>query len=216
MTQCRAGQTSRALKRGGSRLRADRFTLQLTEAQCRMVIGASMTAWAAGLPFNRFITVAWGLGGIDPKASVAATGAFIKLARDWLHDRGHPVRWTWVQEYGPKYGAHCHLLLHVPAELEELFRPMPKRWARKVLGGVYVARVMQSQRLGMAMSAEANSAAYEAQLLGKVHYMLKCAPAALEAPLGMTGRGHKPWGQSCLVYGKRAGAWQGKGRTGGQ
>jgi hypothetical protein len=197
------------LKRGGARLRSDRSTQNLTEAQCRKIITVTNSAWAAGSPFNRFITVAWELGGIDSKASVAATGQFITMAREWLLARGHPMPWVWVREWGPKFGAHCHILLHVPPDLDPLFRSMPKRWAKKFLGGAYVAGVVQSQRLYPPTSATADPAAYEAQLLGKVHYMLKCAPAILEGKLGMIGMGEKPWGQSCRVYGKRAGVWQG-------
>ena len=70
-----------------------------------------------------------------------------------------------------------------------------------------MAGVLQSQRLKR--SEAINSQAYKIELLGKVHYMLKAAPIELEAVLGMTGRGHKPWGQSCVVIGKRAGVWQG-------
>lgn len=172
-------------------------------------------AWAAGLPLNRFITLAWELGGVDPTQSVTATGAFIKLAREWMGERGYAMPWAWTQETGPKYGAHCHALLHVPPEIAPLFRPMPRRWARKVLGGTYIAGVVDSQRLSSADACNALPAAYEAEVIGKVHYMLKCAPAALEGPLDMIGRGHRDWGQSCTVYGKRAGVWQGwkKGRS---
>jgi hypothetical protein len=188
---------------------AGRLTHQLTEKQCRTVLAASRAAWSAGAPFNRFVTLAWELGGIDARRCVCATGNFVKLAREWMNARGYFMPWAWVQETGTRYGAHCHLLLHVPPELEPLFRPMPRRWARKVLGGEYISGVLQCQRLLSAGTAGASPAAYEAELTGKVHYMLKCAPAALEDVLGMLGKGHRKWGQSCSVYGKRAGVWQG-------
>ena len=198
-----------ALKRGGARRRAGQRSMLLTEVQCRNLIGGTEVAWAAGLPFNRFITLAWELGGIAPNQCLAATGDFITLAREWMRERDHPMPWAWVQEWGNKFGAHCHILLHVPPDLAPLFRVMPRRWACKVLGGCYVAGVVDSEKLSSAGAFHALPAAYEAQVMGKVHYMLKCAPAALEAPLGMVGRGHRDWGQSCPVYGKRAGVWQG-------
>lgn len=162
---------------------------------------------------NRFITIAWGKGGIDAKASVVATGEFVKRARDWLAAHGYAMPWAWVQERGDKFGQHCHLLLHIDQALDELFRPMPLRWVKDILPGPYVAATLQCQKLSAARAAQNNPAAYEAQLLGKLHYMLKCAPASLEEPLGMNGWAYKPWGQSSLVYGKRAGVWQGWGEV---
>ena len=209
MATCQQDRQQRTLKRGGPRRKAGQRSEQLTEADCRKVLGATEAAWAVGRPLNRFITLAWELGGIDPAQSVAATGAFIKLAREWMGERGFPMPWVWVQETGPTLGAHCHALLHVPPEIAPLFRPMPRRWAHKVLGGVYFAGVVDSQRISSADACNALPAAYEAEVIGKVHYMLKCAPAALEGPLGMIGRGYRDWEQSCPVYGKRAGVWQG-------
>ena len=200
-----------ALKHGGARNSAERQSWQLTAQDCRKLIVASRAAWAAGLPFNRFITCLWQRGGIDRKASVRATGRFVRLAREWLSARGCAMPWVWVQEWGVVNGAHCHILLHVPPELDALFRTMPRRWVSRVLGGRYVHGVLQSQSLRTRRVAGSNPAAYEAELMGKLHYMLKCAPAALEGDLDMTGRGHVDWGQSRKVYGKRAAAWQRKG-----
>lgn len=199
----------RALKRGGARNSRDRKSWQLSEQDCRKLIGASEAAWAAGAPLSRFITLAWGKGGIEANEAVKATGAFIKLAREWMNARDHPMPWVWVQETGNRFGQHAHVLLHVPHELEPLFRVMPRRWATHILGGRYVARVLDCQRLASAYSATTNPALYQAALSGKLHYMLKTAPAALESKLDMVERGHKQWGQSCLVIGKRAAVWQG-------
>ena len=103
-------------------------------------------------------------------------------------------------------GAHCHILLHVPQELDPLFRPMPRRWVSKVLDGRYVHGVLQSQSLRTRRVTGSNPASYEAELMGKLHYMLKCAPAVLEGDLGMAAWGHVDWGGSCLTFGKRAAA----------
>ncbi|NMW32045.1 hypothetical protein HKD42_08225 [Altererythrobacter sp. RZ02] len=160
------------------------------------------------MPLNRFITIAWGKSGIDGKRSVAATGQFVTRAREWLRGHGHAMPWVWVQETGDVFGQHCHLLLHVDRSMKDLFGPMPLRWVKAILPERYVAKTLDTQTLPAARSAASNPLAYEAQLLGKLHYMMKTAPASLEEPLGMAGRGHKPWGQSCPVYGKRAAVWQ--------
>lgn len=165
-------------------------------------------AWRDGQPLNRFVTLAWGLAGIEAKVAVTATGRFIGRAREWTRLNGYAMPWVWVQERGDTFGQHAHILLHVPAELDLLFRPMPMRWCKGLLSGNYVPGTLQSQRLGSAYASEVNPALYEAILLGKLHYMMKCAPEPLEAALGMEGWGHKPWGQSSRVLGKRAGVWQ--------
>ncbi|MEE4537528.1 MAG: hypothetical protein V2J51_03425 [Erythrobacter sp.] len=198
------------LKQGGPRNRADRPSWQLTEHQCRNVIARSFDAWALGLPMNRFITLAWGKAGIDADKAVWATGEFIDKAREWMRGHGYPVTpWVWVQERGPKLGQHAHILLHVPPGLDDLFRPMPCRWGKSFTGGKYQKGHVDAPKLDAAKSAHINPLAYKAQLLGKLHYMLKCAPAELEAPLEMEGWGYgEDWGQSNKVIGRRASHWQ--------
>lgn len=196
------------LKRGGARNRRDRVTWALDERQCRKLIDRSYDAWDAGQPLSRFITLAWGLAGIDADKAVWATGQFIDRAREWMRHHGHPMPWVWVQETGDVFGQHAHILLHVPPELDELFRPMPRRWVKAILGGGYVPQAVQSKRIAGASTCEANPRRYEAAMLGRLHYMLKCAPASLEYALGMRECGHKTWGQLTRVIGKRAGVWQ--------
>jgi len=164
---------------------------------------------ADGRHLNRFVTIAWGNAGVAAGDSVEATGQFVKRAREWLGGHGSPMPWCWVQEHGGRFGQHCHLLLHVDPTMDALFRPMPLRWVKSILSGGYSGGTLQCQKLGSARSASRYPEAYHAELLGKVHYMLKTAPEALEDRLGMVGWGHKPWGQSCRVIGKRAGVWQG-------
>lgn len=200
------------LRRGGARNRRDRETLQLNEAQCRALISASYVCWERGEQFNRFVTIAWGKCGIDPQDAVAATGAWIKLAREWMRERGYRVPWAWVQEWGPRYGAHCHALIHVPPELAPLLGKRFSRWARLVIernGGCYERGAVVTLRIGFGECPDSSPEGYRAAMLAKVHYMLKCAPEALEARLGMMGWGPKPWGRSCLTYGKRLSIWQG-------
>lgn len=206
------GMRRHGLRRGGAHNRANRSTKQLTEQQCRKLIAAAGVAWAAGTPFNRFATIAFGKSGIDARSGVAATGDFIKLARDWFATHGLPMPWAWVQEWGPVNLAHCHILFHVPPALAPLFKGRPRVWAAKVIakhGGSYATGTTDCPKIRCSDRPELYPEAYCAALAFKVHYMLKCAPAALEQALGMTGRGPKPWGQSCMVYGKRLAIWQG-------
>lgn len=202
----------RTLRRGGARNRADRQSKRLTEPQCRKLIVAAGIAWAAGTPFNRFATLAFGRSGIDAQDCVAATGDWIKLAREWCASHRLPMPWAWVQEWGPINLAHCHILLHVPPEIAPLFRGRSRRWAETIIakrGGRYARGTTDCQKIRCSEQPELFPDAYRAALAFKVHYMLKCASAELENKLGMTWRGPVPWGQSRLVYGKRLALWQG-------
>lgn len=197
------------LKRGGARNRADKISWQLDEHDCRKVLDRSFDAWEAGFPLNRFITLAWGLAGIDATQAVWFTGQFINRAREWMRSHGYPtLPWVWVQECGDTFGQHAHILLHVPPELDLLFRTMPRRWAKGLIGGRYITGTVDTKRLPPAGPSGGALSQYEAALLGRLHYMMKCAPKPIEEALGMIGWGHKDWGQSSRVIGKRAGVWQ--------
>lgn len=197
------------LKRGGPHNRRDRPSWQLTEQQCWNVIRRSYDAWDAGRPMSRFITLAWGLAGIDAERAVWATGQFIIMAREWLRGHGYPkTPWVWVQETGDTFGQHAHILLYVPTELADLFRTMPRRWAKAIAGGSYTRGLVDTKQLPGAKSAAINSDAYEAQLLGRLAYMLKNAPEEWAEPLGLAPYISKPWGQSSKVIGRRASHWQ--------
>ncbi|MEM7781556.1 MAG: hypothetical protein AAF697_14300 [Pseudomonadota bacterium] len=172
------------------------------------MIDRSFDAWEAGYPMNRFITLAWGKSQVDARDAVEITGKFIACAREWMRSHGYPMPWVWVQEYGDRFGQHAHILLHVPLELDPLFRTMPLRWSKALLRGGYVTKTLETQRLDFARACESNPEAYKAALAGKLHYMLKCAPEALERRLGLEGCGHKQWGQRSYVVSKRAGVWQ--------
>jgi hypothetical protein len=198
------------LKRGGPHNSGDRVSWGLTEYHCRRVIGRSYDAWDAGQPLTRFITLAWGLAGIDAARAVWATGQFIDKAREWMRGHGYVMPWVWVQETGDTFGQHAHILLHVPQELDDLFRTMPRRWAKAVLRGKYIAKTVDTDTLAGSKSLEASPARYQAALMGKLHYMLKCAPEALEWELGLQNWSNAVWGQKCRVIGRRASAWQRK------
>ncbi|GGE21442.1 hypothetical protein GCM10011529_30090 [Polymorphobacter glacialis] len=168
-----------------------------------MLIDASHRAKAAGLPFNRFITILWQLGGADASCNARLTGAFIKRIADWLRLNGYRLAWSWVQENSRKNGAHVHILLHMPAELDPLFRTKPLEWAKALLPGQYVAGVMQCQRIHGAGAQPGVSPLHEANLKRKLKYMLKGCDHATGASLGLPRRG-----EASIVIGKRLGVWQ--------
>lgn len=196
-------------RHGGARTNRDRLSYTLTRKQCLSLIAAAKLAHDLGLPFNRWITIAWGRNDIPPRDNRNISGRFIKLASDWMRRQGHKLVWAWVQEASDTNGPHIHLLLHVPDYLAPLWRKMPERWVNRLLGKRGKAGTLHSEILHTGRNDASNPAAYETQVMGKVHYMLKAAPAALERELGMVGRGYKPWGRPCPVYGKRLAIWQG-------
>lgn len=196
------------LRKGGANNRRDRITWQLSPHDCRKVVAASQAAWAAGVPFTRFGTFAWELGGIAPDRCAETTAQFLDHVRDWLAYRDRQLAWAWVQERGPRLGAHGHCLFHIPPDLDREFRPWPLRWTKALLGGIYTSGVLDCQSLYFRQAAFTNPETYWPAVKRKLQYMLKCGPPELETELGLTGWGDEPWGQACKTYGKRAGVWQ--------
>lgn len=119
------------------------------------------------------------------------------------------ARRTVPLEWGPKNGAHVHILLHVPPRLDSDFSLMPLRWTKRILPGGYVKNTLDSKKLPGANAPDnVSREVYRHALWARLHYVLKAAPPALEGKLGLTGCGHAQWGRSSRVYGQRAGSWQ--------
>ena len=196
-------------KHGGARSSRDRLSYELTRKHCEDLIAAARCAHDMGLPFNRWITIAWGRNGIAPRDNRNITGRFIKLASDWLRRQGRKLVWAWVQEASDTNGPHIHLLLHVPDDLAPLWRSKPEKWVNRLLGARGYRDTLDTQRLPTGANEASDPAAYQTLVMGKVHYMLKAAPAALERELDMVERGYKSWGRSCPIYGNRLAIWQG-------
>lgn len=198
----------RLFPRGGARRFRGEVSTSLTLRQCRSVIDGAARASAAGQPFNRFITLLWERGGLAGADATDATRAFVKLASDWMRLRGHRLCWAYVHEWGAKNGAHAHVLLHVPPDLQSAFRLMPRRWTTSILPGRYVAGVVDSIIIpGAHTPDDVSWDLYGHSLTARIHYMLKAAPLELESELGVSAWGRSRWGQSSRVFGKRAGAW---------
>lgn len=76
--------------------------------------------------------------------------------------------------------------MHVPPHLDPFFARKPLHWAKLCLPGEYVATTIETQRVAPWGDPEGNADAFEAELMvSKPHYMLKCAPAALEGDLDL-------------------------------
>jgi hypothetical protein len=204
-----AGKTGSKGKRGGARNYRGRISYELTKRHCLDLINAAIMAQCIGLPFNRWITIAWGRNGIDPRDNRRLTGLFLKKAGEWMRRRDRKLVWAYVQEGSDRFGPHVHMLLHVPGDLDDDWRHAPKRWVKLVLGMRPVRGTYKSEILATGANEASDPATYQTVLTGKVHYMLKAAPKALERELDMIERGHKPWGQRCLVHGPRLVIWQG-------
>ncbi len=202
----------RISRRGGKRLDRYRVSYQLSRADCEKLIGATNAATLNGRPFNRFITILWEDAGIDPLDNARTTGKFIKYASDWAARNESKLTWAWVQEWGRYKGAHTHILLHIPVHLNHLFRPMPRKWVKRLIGGKYIAGAVRSDRVGRDSDATSPSQLHCSDLMTRLHYMLKYAPPELEIEFDMTWERapySKSWGREGRVYGKRAATWQG-------
>jgi hypothetical protein len=138
---------------------------------------AAQFAAAAGMPFNRHLTIHWQQAGIPDERAAWATGRFLKLAGDWVAKRGGRFAWAWVRENGERKGSHAHILLHIPAGTR--IGTMQRRWLRSVTGKPYSASTIKTARIGgTARAAQSAPAAYRANLAAVVGYVLKGASQA--------------------------------------
>ncbi len=85
-----------SLKRGGARNFRERPSWQISQRQGRMIRDRAFDAWYADMPMSRFITLAWGMAGIEPVDAVKATGHFVSMARSWMRHHGYRMPWVWV------------------------------------------------------------------------------------------------------------------------
>lgn len=176
---------------------------------------AAQFAAAAGMPFNRHLTIHWQHAAIPDERAAWATGRFLKLASDWIAKKGGPFAWAWVREndgvseslHARKKGSHGHILLHLPAGLR--IGGMQRRWLRSITGQPYSASTIKTARIGgTASAAHSAPAVYAANLAQVVGYLLKGASrqAARELRLERLEAGGR-------ITGKRAATSQNIGRA---
>lgn len=195
---------AKPLSWGGARNRADRVSEALTLQQARGIMAAAAFALQIGLPLNRHLTVHWARAGIDDAGAAAATGAFLKRARQLFQKRGEPFAYVWVRENDggdASKGSHAHLLLHVPPRMARRFTRLQRRWLRQVTGQPYRTDALHTSRIGRNLNAaETMPDTYRANLANVIAYVLKGAEPVTAQVLGLSkieagGR----------VIGKRAG-----------
>lgn len=173
--------------RGGARNHGDRESFELTVAQVGNLINAARHADAIGLPLNRMITIHWEAADLPLNAMAGATGRFIDLMTKALVRHGSKTSWIWVHEGGHTKGGHCHLLVHIPADLVPIVTRLQKRWLRTITGRPYRARVIHSVPIGGRLGMEvSNRALYLMNLATSLAYVLKGASHDAASRYGLT------------------------------
>jgi len=133
---------------------------------------AALAAERIGLPFTRMVTVHWERAGIPDHAAAGATGRLTKLASDWGRRQGARILWTWTRENDHGKGSHLHMLIACPPSLP--IGRMWRRWLRAITGQPYRVGVINTRRIGVALSAPlACPASYRANLSAAVGYICK-------------------------------------------
>ena len=179
-------QSTRKIKRGGVRNRADRESRALTAAQITNLSAAERHSRKIGLPFTRMITIHWEAAGIPLESMAKATGHFTDLISKALARHGSRTAWLWVHENGPRKGGHCHLLIHVPAELVPTVTRLHLKWLGRITGERYRKNVIHSSPIGGRLGLErSNPGLLEANLRSILEYVIKGASREAAAKFGL-------------------------------
>lgn len=185
-----AGRIPRSAKtgtgRGGTRNRADRVSHALTMAQIARLKAAECHSRQIGLPFTRMISIHWEAAGIPVERIAKATGHFTDLLAKALARHGSATAWLWVHENGDGKGGHCHLLVHVPAELVNRVTALQRGWLRRITGKPYRARVIHSRPIGGRLGLErGNPELHMLNLEVAFAYILKGASPEAASQFGL-------------------------------
>jgi hypothetical protein len=199
-----AAHFPRKTRRGGARNRADRESYYLTAAQIAHLKAAVRHATAIGLPFTRMISIHWEAAGVPLTGMSKATGRFTDLLGKALARHGSSTAWLWVHEGGEGKGGHCHLLIHVPADLVKRVTGLQRSWLRRISGNPYRARVIKSRPIGGRLGLEVgNPDLHAINLQAALDYVLKGASPDAASQFDL--KRLEPGG---LVIGKRCGTSQ--------
>lgn len=194
--------------RGGARNHADRESHSLTLVQVGNLIAAGLHANAIGLPFTRMLTIHWQAAGVALEGMAKATGRYLDLLTKALARHGSETSWLWVHENGDRKGGHCHLLVHVPADLVSLVTGLQRGWLRRITGKVYRAGVIHSKPIGGRLGLEVgNPDLHAINLDVALAYVLKGVCPDVASQFGLERL--EPGGR---VIGKRCGTSQNIGR----
>lgn len=111
-----------------------RSTKFLSEAHALNAIEGCAFAEKIGQPLNHAAAIHLDKGEATGRAQ-DIVGHYLRLAGQWLADRGAPATYIWLLEHSTKdheKGLHVHLLFHVPLGLGDKFRELAKDgWARQ-------------------------------------------------------------------------------------
>lgn len=198
----KAHARARIFQRGGARERRGKLTTLLSERDADLIEAAVIAAFQAGVPFNRFLTIHWGKGGLMPHEGADATHAFAKCARDWLRRRGCRPLYLWVREndHGDaSKGDHVHMFWHLPAGVS--LHPMQLRWIKRITGRPYVKGTILTKVIAAHSKAAWRSPLqYLIDLRTVTDYVMKGAPDASSGPYRA-----REWGEGGRVIGQRFG-----------
>jgi hypothetical protein len=190
--------------RGGARNRADRESHALTTAQIANLMAAERHAARIGLPLTRMITIHWEAAGVPLSGMVKATGRFTDLLGKLLARHGSRSAWIWVMENGENKGGHCHMLVHVPAELVAVLAAQQRRWLHTITGRPYRSRVIYSKPIGGRLGLErGDPELHAANVAAALSYVIKGASREAASIFGLERI--EPGG---LVIGRRCSASQ--------
>lgn len=168
---------------GGARNFRDRVSHHIALEAALELVDAARWAIAAGMPFNRHLTVHWGLCGLSDCDAAAATARLVKLISDWVRKRGGPFAYAWVREMGRRKGSHVHILLHIPKGIG--LGHMTSRWARSILGQIKHGTIKTRSIGGSPLAAFSGSDWYEVNLARLVAYLLKGVSVEVGAALAL-------------------------------
>jgi hypothetical protein len=133
------------------------------------------------------ITIHWASAGVPLAGMAKATGRFIDLMTKALARHGSGTAWLWTHENGPRKGGHCHLLIHVPADLVPVLTRLQRGWLRSISGQPYRARVIRSKPIGGRLGLETtNPDLHALNLDAAFAYVLKGANPEAASKFGLT------------------------------
>jgi hypothetical protein len=132
------------------------------------------------------VTIHWEAAGVSLWGMAKATGRFVDLLTKALARHGSNTAWLFTQEGGPEKGAHCHLLVHVPARMVKRLIGLQRGWLRTITGRPYRSGVIHSDPIGGLLGIEiGNPPVHAVNLATALGYVLKGASPDAVAHFGL-------------------------------
>jgi hypothetical protein len=191
---------------GGARNHANRTSNYIKLEAALELVEAAQWAIAAGVPFNRHLTIHWAKCGIPDGMAAAASGRLVKLIGDWVKKGRGRFAYAWVREIGPWKGSHVHILLHLPRHLK--LGHMTRKWVRSIASKPPKRGILTKAIGGTTTSAFSGSDWYEANLAAVVSYLLKGVDHVSGEALGLD-----EYALGGRIIGKRVSVSQNIGRA---